>query len=222
MRRLELLVLAIPFLMAAGSDPRKLCEEEWPKQKNPSRADSKTCTRYWFEHYCPELDEDCGAYGEVVTLYTAEEFRNMAAHVVQYDKANGEGPTAADRVSELFGGAAESHFKLFDIGRMESIEPLLKKIFDGRRLEAEEIEHCSEETLFKLRNAVYARHGRPFKNPDLQTFFYGKRDVQGDSEETDLLPRKPNPAFKESDLDAADRANAALIAKAEPKRRKKK
>jgi len=77
----------------------------------------------------------------------------------------------------------------------------------------------SDDTLIKLRHAPYARHGRPFKLTSLQAFFYGKRD--GDRRTT-LLPLVPDPAFKESMLDATDTQNVHAVVTEQNRRNAKK
>jgi hypothetical protein len=78
-------------------------------------------------------------------------------------------------------------------------EALIAKVLAGQLLEPEELKPLHQESLLKLRNAPYARHGRAFKNPALQAYFYGDGK------------RKVDPAFTEKSLDAADKANLSLI-----------
>lgn len=56
------------------------------------------------------------------------------------------------------------------------------------------------EDLHKLRNEIYARHGRVFKDKWLQSYF------------SSLPWYKPNPKYKDSMLSAVERANAQMIA----------
>lgn len=100
----------------------------------------------------------------------------------------------------------------------QSFAPVLAAMLAGEPIDAAALANLSDDTLVKLRNAPYARHGRPFKLTSLQTFFYGPRDG---ARRTPLLPRATNPAFKESMLDATDRANVRAVV-AEQNRRKGK
>jgi len=59
------------------------------------------------------------------------------------------------------------------------------------------------EDLRVLRNEVYARHGRIFKDPDLQNYFLAQSWY------------KPNPDFKDDQLNAIEAANLAKIKEAE-------
>jgi hypothetical protein len=88
--------------------------------------------------------------------------------------------------------------KLVDGPLLSAVEPLIARVLAGQKLKAAELKPIGKDGLAKLRNAPYARHGRPFKNPMLQSYFYNGK-------------LKPNPAFRESQLDAADNANLALI-----------
>jgi hypothetical protein len=77
------------------------------------------------------------------------------------------------------------------------LEPLLVRILAGKRVSADELRGLSADEISILRNAPYARHGRPFKKAELQSFFYGKRKLV------------VNPAYSDKLLDAADQANIA-------------
>jgi hypothetical protein len=77
------------------------------------------------------------------------------------------------------------------------VDPLVARVLAGKRLLASELVALGKDDLSKLRNAPYARHGRPFKSAELQSYFYRER--------------KPDPAFKESMLDADDKFNLELV-----------
>lgn len=64
-------------------------------------------------------------------------------------------------------------------------------------------------TLWKLRNAIFARHGKTFNHADLQAFFFDKREASNHL--AVILPLKPNPNFKISDLTTTDQENLKLI-----------
>ena len=97
---------------------------------------------------------------------------------------------------------------LIDADSKTSIEPLLAKVFKGELLTAESLKPLSQATLTRLRNAPFARHGRPFKSTNLHSFFYGARPKEM---ATPLLPLSPNPTYSDALLDDRDRANLALI-----------
>jgi hypothetical protein len=104
---------------------------------------------------------------------------------------------------------------LIDATTGKSIEPLLVKVLSGQRLDESDVKGISTASLGLLRNAPFARRGRPFKNPALQSFFYEPRSAA-----SKLPALKPNPAFKETMLDAVDKANLAIVV-AETRRRGK-
>jgi hypothetical protein len=79
------------------------------------------------------------------------------------------------------------------------VTPLVRRVLEGKRLAAAELAALSDDDLQRLRNAPYARHGRPFKNAALQQYFYG------------ILKLTPNPSFSESQLDRDDKLNLALV-----------
>jgi hypothetical protein len=119
-------------------------------------------------------------------------------------------PTAAVPLPALAAAAS-----LLDQSTKVSIEPLLATVLRGERLTADGLQPLSAESLSRLRNAVYARHGRPFKSAALHSFFYGERSG---APTTKLLPRILNPAFVDTMLSDDDRANVAMV-QAETRRR---
>lgn len=101
----------------------------------------------------------------------------------------------------------------------KSIEPQLKKALGGEALSPVDLAGLSLPALNLLRNALFARHGRAFKRPELQAFFYATRAPDRASK---LLPRKVDPSFQESMLDAADKQNLAALQTAEKNARSKR
>jgi hypothetical protein len=104
---------------------------------------------------------------------------------------------------------------MIDPATHQSIEPLLAKVLAGERLVPEALAPLSALSLSRLKNAPYARHGRRFKTPDLEAFFYGPRAGESASK---VLPLKADPAFRDSVLDASDRKNVETV-QAELRRR---
>ncbi|HEX8177431.1 MAG TPA: YARHG domain-containing protein [Pyrinomonadaceae bacterium] len=73
------------------------------------------------------------------------------------------------------------------------------KVVRGASLDESDLTALSGEELRRLRNTVYARHGRTFDSPDLQRYF-------------DARPwYKPRSDYSEDSLTAADLANIKLI-----------
>ncbi len=82
---------------------------------------------------------------------------------------------------------------------MSASERAEAKIVRGTPLDSDDLTSLSRDELRRLRNAVYARHGRTFDSADLQRYF-------------DSRPwYKPRYDYNESDLTQTDRANIQLI-----------
>lgn len=117
-------------------------------------------------------------------------------------------PVAPPPVEAPSAQSAADPMSLLDPNTKSSIEPLLGKVLRGERLTAEALKPLAPSSLTRLRNAAYARHGRPFKSADLRAFFYGAR---ADKSATSLLPLTESAAFTDSMLDESDRANIKLL-----------
>lgn len=80
------------------------------------------------------------------------------------------------------------------------------KVVRGTQLEESDLTALSGEELRRLRNTVYARHGRTFDSVDLQRYF-------------DKRPwYKPRSDYNEAELTQTDRANIKLIQTVESNR----
>jgi hypothetical protein len=119
---------------------------------------------------------------------------------------------------------------LVDARTGERIDALLAAVLRGKPLPDGAAGGLSDDSLTLLRNAVFARHGRVFKNPDLQAFFYGKCTTAGaPAAGAELacwpaaseLPRlEVNEAYSDDVLDETDRATVdGLVAEAERRKR---
>ena len=177
------------------ADPHKtLCTEAWATAKSPSATDTATCAHY----FAREVDFSSDAVWKVPAAQIA----------VLIQRIDGCKSCDADAKPWLV-KAARLHFDLVDPVTNESIEPQLDKALAGNKLVAAEVGKLASVSLWKLRNAPYARHGRPFKTADLQTFYYGDRGK--DVAQTKLLPLKPNPKFTDALLDKTDDANVSVV-----------
>ena len=80
-----------------------------------------------------------------------------------------------------------------------SAEQVEAKILRDAPLTESDLAGLSTPVLRRLRNAVYARHGRTFNTPELQRYF-------------DSRPwYRPRPDYSDQDLSPTDRANVRLI-----------
>jgi hypothetical protein len=82
-------------------------------------------------------------------------------------------------------------------------EEELHQSLGTRLLTVADVRGLIPEDARRLRNEIYARHGRRFQDPKLQRYF------------ASFAWYKPSDAFRESQLNAAERANAALISQYE-------
>jgi len=184
-----------------GTACQRECEQQWPRQARAPLDQTWRCARFFDAAYVK-----VGTLAaDVVWKLTTDQLQALAAHV----EACGTRCDRSVQVAAWFRAAANTHFDLIDPVTHESIEPLLGRLLAGKAIGTQELVRVSGVTLWRLRNAPFARHGRPFKNDDLQQFFYGERKVALPSK---LLPLAPNPGFTDSMLDAADKENLATIA----------
>lgn len=82
-------------------------------------------------------------------------------------------------------------------------EAALHEELGTRLLTVRELRGLPPEDARRLRNEVYARHGRRFRDPGLQRYFAG------------FAWYKANDAFRESDLNVTERKNVDLISQYE-------
>lgn len=221
-----LLLLTMTAAQVAVSED---CHASWTKDPRPPIKHSRKCAEAWLKAtYGPRftvedlsLDAPLGTK-ELVGL-NAQQLRTMAGHVkktcpkctvsecADHDRAC----YIASRAVELFEGEAHLRVSIYDPVRMQSIGPLLWKVLAGQPLENEELEpsdglRWTPLTLRKLRNAVFARHGRKFANPDLNALFYGPHPKDR------KLPKLAiNPDYADTLLTEIDKSNVRRIRQAE-------
>jgi formylglycine-generating enzyme required for sulfatase activity len=108
--------------------------------------------------------------------------------------------------SRLFERELAARASTVDSSTGSDIAPLIASIakgeaLDNRRLQVEAgRSKLSPLSLWRLRNAVFARHGRKFQNPELSDLFYGKGGCC-----------KEQPDFSPGKLSKVDHANVKLI-----------
>src|SRR3712207_3385472 len=107
--------------------------------------------------------------------------------------ASDNGPSRPDSSNKASANNRNSSAATDPAGRAEA------KVVRGAALEAGELTNLSGEELRRLRNAVYARHGRTFDSPDLQRYFDSRSWY------------KARYDYSESELTETDRANIKLI-----------
>jgi hypothetical protein len=207
------------------------CEATWPDQEASTRSDAEMCARYWLKRYVygngrpeaigfstnvPEYWLEADHYNglQVETQVTAERFQQMIRHI---QAATPEAPLArqiAERAQAYFAGAIVGRFTLRGLSSspVNSIAPQLAKVLSGKRLQPADLACFTPVTLWKLRNGVYARHGAPLHDPDLEAFFYGRRTALLKRPlHTSLLPRRVRADYKDDVLTEIDQYNIGLI-----------
>lgn len=206
----------------------KQCEDAWPKAAAGKAVakDTWACMTYYLtlayggppDAEALTLDPGYG-FPQEVKLSSAK-LERMIGHVKAVcDPEAAPVESECKRADELFNGIASRRQGLFENTTMESIEGVLATVLKGEKLTREQM-HADDPdmswsplTLWRLRNAAYARHGYTFKTPDLNTFFYGPR------EGSTLLPIKQGEGA-EVELTENDRANVVLIKSLETHKKK--
>ena len=201
------------------------CPDTWAYQPEPPAVEeTEACVRYFVESVYghtldpgsidmdvpagagemlklarTQIDNAATAIGAVCSLCTTDTCDWRDTYCLRFAAAN-----------RLFKREAEARASLIDAGSGIDTAPLLATIVKGGALNKHQLlttgrgHPLSPLSLWRLRNAVYARHGRPFQNPDLPSLFYGKGGCC-----------KEQPDFSPDKLTNADRANVKLIASLE-------
>jgi hypothetical protein len=194
------------------------CERVWPQAQTPAPRRSRACASYFLAQgygsgwTWEDLEVEPLAGGEQSWRFSAGQYERMASNVL----ASCDGPCdrLATRAVELFERQATAQLGVVDPWTLESFEPLLVQVLAGRPLDDADLFvgddlPWSPMTLWKLRSAVFARHGAVFEHPDLERFFYGDRG--SDAMPIDLLPL-PQPSTRgEVNLEPVDRENLARL-----------
>ena len=213
---------------AARSDNRELCEEKWPKQKKAKTRITRRCAFYWVVNFGypasgarSGFSHDPSTAHSIFTRFGAADLIKLGKRVESIcDLECREQLGALARAAEMFHSAAWAHYSLSDGNLPDDLRPQLRLLLAGEKLPAKDIEGLGAVHLRKLRNAVYARHGRPFQDADLDAFFYEARPRIMAKEfprelkrrkAFKLLPLSRNPDFDDSMLTRIDEANVATI-----------
>jgi len=209
------------------------CETDWPAGETTTRSETALCSRYWLKRYVygnqriesiaigPTMNPQWlknGHYNGILveTVITAAQIRSMLRHLAEALPEAGMEGKIRQRASEYLQGALRARFTLSGLSglRLGSILPELTKVFRGDRLTPEDLVCRTQMTLWKLKGAVFARHGGPVGHADLHTFFYGQRikEVSG-LHRTRQLPRRINEGFTLDQLTDVDKDNLELLNK---------
>ncbi len=229
---------------AASSKNKRFCEKTWPNKKRTTAAEDRRCSVYWAINYgYDDTDPNMGTFDmdprpghpifarhSAATLVRLAERAEKLCEKHECDSGDDIGLAPEERAAEMFRITAADHFTL-EAGIILDYRPVLDLLLTGKPLPKGYIGQddaglLGAVHLRKLRNAVYARHGRPFKDPDLQAFFYEakpaimKRHFKLDLEERRKyrrLPLKVNPNYDDSLLTRIDKQNIQRIRAQEKK-----
>lgn len=226
---LSLALLASPAAAEPKAAPSiaEQCETAWPAAKTADRQKTWACLTHFLtygygEKPTPELMTLDPGYGHPVEVkLSVADLDRMIAHVEKAcDVEAAPVESECARGHEMLTGMKSRRMGIFEDVNLGSIEGPLRKVLAGQKLTRAEVfaDHAelslSLLSLWKLRNAAYARHGYRFKTPDLNTFFYGPREAVG---EPKLLPLARKGDTRKVTLTAEDTANVQLIKALEAK-----
>jgi hypothetical protein len=232
---LLLLLLPLDPVLAADKgkapDTATFCTTVWPEQASPSARETTTCRDWWLGvAYGGEVDEDDleldPPTGQPQTAEVpTTRLERAVAHV---RKACGERCTVRDdRALEYLENEIRYRTSLTDPCHGIGISPYLKLVLEGRPIQGIQPSDSRPRLDIycplahrKLRNGVYARHGRIFKDPDLNALFYGASRPEGWTE-AGLPLLKQNPKYTDDLLTEADKANIATLQALEQRKNKK-
>jgi len=230
--------LAIATTLGAGveagwtdpsRDPRYYppCHTEWPFAQDPPLELSRRCVAHWLVlsygagWTADDLDLDAAGCMDPNPGIRVADARRMIRHL---DKVCAAATTEAGRLQCSRAREALGWFVRqkagFDDSRSEvavDAAPVFAVVLAGSPLAPAMLRtpegSYSPAMLSKLRNAVYARHGKSFTSADLQGFFYGP-DAADRWTGVARAP-KVDPAYGDHLLTAVDKANLAAIQAAE-------
>lgn len=215
--------LALLIALAAPKPATNTCETVWPKAEQASMRRTLDCAKQLLGYgYNGKVDAEAMSldpvYGHPIEL----KFSELDLHQMQFllgqacKKAPADKQTLCERAEEYFGGMLNRKLSTSEGVNLGSFEPALAKVLSGKPLTDKDLfggepdrPSWSALTLWKLRNAAYARHGYPFKSPELNAFFYRERPGK-----LGLLPL-PQLNHAAVKLTAVDGANVRLVKKYE-------
>ncbi len=236
MNAIRILILGVVFGLlgfwqnSAADSLKSTCEQVWPTTKNASVEMTEQCAHYWLRygygnHWCSE-DLVYDAYGCSISSdqFTLRQIRQMQSHLQKDCPQSTVCCGVCDRAREVMTKCENKIIGLeYDYAEFQmSFAPVLKTILAGQQLQCSDLNIpdsigsgvMPKATLRILRNAVFARHGRPFKSTDLSNYFYG----EDSAERFDGMNRPlQSKNYSDARLTAADKANIACIQNAEKK-----
>jgi YARHG domain-containing protein len=227
-------LISLPTLAKSGPESNsrfhKACHTSWPFTDNPSLELSRKCVSHWLMYMYGENwnEEDLtldpfGCKNPNLQI-RIEDAQRMIDHLEKVCKSKDEGDWPCKRAKEGLGLLRDDRIGFHDsYGEIRvSFKPLLETVLLGKPLTRKMLDNgmggWADTTLRKVRNAVFARHGRLFKSKDLQEFFYGPEWPDRWSG----FPAKPklqHSGYKDSLLTETDKANIKLLKEVEKRKK---
>jgi len=125
------------------------------------------------------------------------EVEDQAAHVAPAPEKSAE--VGQDAGETAAGETADDGVPARAEGEPETLEGEILPESDDRELETTDLDTLNNWQLTLARNEIFARHGRPFENPDIREHF-------------EALPwYSPNPEYEDAWLSFLERKNAEII-----------
>ncbi len=210
---------AVSWEESCRKENKDLCEKQWPRSAKSSARTTYICSVYWVFNYgygqAPdkellEFDVNRSQLKYCLKTLTPDEVQRVLGRLPLDNPED----WIRNRANEFFSNCANETTSLTGVGLDDlpytDLRNFIATIFAGKELQKKDICFLGDVGLWKLRNAVYARHGYKFKNDHLNQLFYGPRTDDRKAAAVGL-PAKRNPAFSKDGFSAADRANIALI-----------
>ena len=198
---------------------KELCEKTWPRAAKSAARTTYICSVYWVFNYgygqppakeLLEFDVNRAELKYCLKALTPDDLQRILGRIPLEEPED----WIRIRANEFFTNCDNETTSLTGVGLDDlpytDLRIFIATIFAEKELREKDICFLSDVGLWKLRNAVYARHGYKFKNNHLNQFFYGPRKDDPKAA-TAGLPATIKPGFTKADLTAIDHANINLI-----------
>lgn len=220
------------IVMLSAPPTQAQCVDAWPKSANPTKELTQGCIDLLLKTaYGPKVDAEALTldpdYGHPIEVeLSSAELGAIGKHIAAVCPKSDEEDWRCTRAAEYVGGMRERKTSLFENLAVGDFARSLQRVVDGEELDRDDLcpgtETCwSALTLWKLRNAAYARHGYKFDKDDLNRFFYDPRPggigrTEHEDVRQNLLPL-PRGLSKDVKLTPVDSKNVKLIKEYEAK-----
>lgn len=198
--------------------------------KEPTADTTKTCAQFWIRYgYGEQWNQDDLEYDPIGCsiqngMYHLSDIRNMKKHLEKDCPKAKSGVNICDRSIEIMNSCERHVLGLsYQYGEFRvDYNPIIKKALSGEIITTSDLQIPSylgvgilpDAQLRIIRNAIFARHGRPFKSADLQDFFYGPDATERFKGMP--IPPKGKSNYSDDNLTENDKANIQTILNIKP------